>query len=342
MVRPRIALEEYLKSIEHKEAACEDLSLDNIDMTLDLEEDDLETIEENTFELRVSIEMNSSLITIPDNYKDDREHDNVGDDQRDNTPLASEHIRCTLATVSALAKNYETYIKDVVPNSIQGVNKSSKTQIGKKHVGVTTGMEYFTILGNESVNQNIGMPQFHNFVNQVNDQKHIQGENTNTSGSSKQLSITQRRNFDPREPLNCVQGVSKLTSMPSPLSREPNCSRVIKSPRINGQTGQHRQFVPTQEEMNHMSHSLTMSKWSQVEFGASNHGVIPNDGFSGDGYRRLVGSMSNQQAQNLISAQNWKEIDTSDFHISINLPKKQANQRPHNQKHSLLDHVNNH
>lgn len=170
--------------------------------------------------------------------------------------------------------------------------------------------------------------------------------------------------------------------MPSPLSREPNCSRVIKAPGINGQTGQHRQFVPTQvcisfspvwyfikwesrlfssfapfnhvkdnlnhgnhsakEEMNHMSHSLITSKSSQVEFWTSNHGVILNDGFSGDGCRRLVGSTSNQQAQNLISAQKRKEIDTSNFHTSTNLPQKQANQRPHNQKHSLLDHVNRH
>ena len=73
MFRSRITLEEYLKSIQHEDAAGEDVSLDDIDMIPDLEEEEVEHVGENIFESRVSINMNPSLINIPDNFKDDKE-----------------------------------------------------------------------------------------------------------------------------------------------------------------------------------------------------------------------------------------------------------------------------
>jgi len=72
MFRSGITLEKYLKSIQHEDAACEDVSLDDIDMIHDLEEE-VETVEENIFESRVSVNMNPSLITIADDFKDDNE-----------------------------------------------------------------------------------------------------------------------------------------------------------------------------------------------------------------------------------------------------------------------------
>ena len=50
MFRSRVTLEEYLKSVQHEDAASEDVSLDDIDMTPDLEEEEIETIGENIFE----------------------------------------------------------------------------------------------------------------------------------------------------------------------------------------------------------------------------------------------------------------------------------------------------
>ncbi|KAJ8429190.1 hypothetical protein Cgig2_028763 [Carnegiea gigantea] len=120
------------------------------------------------------------------------------ENQRNNTPLAHEHIRDTLATTPILAKHNEKYIRDagikykaahtfrsphfvnqvsqqrrsakgkenIQPNSLQGVNKSSITQAGKKHINVINRMENFTI----------GMPQPHNFVNQVDDQNTSMGK----------------------------------------------------------------------------------------------------------------------------------------------------------------------
>ena len=73
MFRSRITLEEYLKSVQHEDAAGEDVSLDDIDMIPDLEEEEVEHVGENNFESRVSINMNPSLINIPDNFKDDKE-----------------------------------------------------------------------------------------------------------------------------------------------------------------------------------------------------------------------------------------------------------------------------
>ena len=73
MFRSRVALEEYLKSVQHEDAAGEDVSLDDIDMTPDLEEEEIETVGENIFESRVSIDKNPLLITIPDDFKDNKE-----------------------------------------------------------------------------------------------------------------------------------------------------------------------------------------------------------------------------------------------------------------------------
>ncbi|KAJ8422757.1 hypothetical protein Cgig2_023378 [Carnegiea gigantea] len=47
--------------------------VDDIDMIPDLEKEEVETVGENIFESRVLINMNPSLITIPDDFKDDKE-----------------------------------------------------------------------------------------------------------------------------------------------------------------------------------------------------------------------------------------------------------------------------
>ncbi|KAJ8433720.1 hypothetical protein Cgig2_004349 [Carnegiea gigantea] len=73
MFGSRIILEEYLKSIQHKDAAGEDVSLDDIDMILDLEEEEVKHVGENIFESRVSINMSPSLINILHDFKDDKE-----------------------------------------------------------------------------------------------------------------------------------------------------------------------------------------------------------------------------------------------------------------------------
>ena len=86
--------------------------------------------------------------------------------------------------------------------------------------------------------------------------------------------------------------------------------------------------------MNRLPRSLTNSKSTRVEFGACDDGVTSNDEISRDGCRRLLGTAYNQQEQNPISAQKRKEVDTSNFQSSINLPKKQAN------KTSLHSQVN--
>ncbi|KAJ8439074.1 hypothetical protein Cgig2_018468 [Carnegiea gigantea] len=83
MFRSRITLEEYLKSVQHEDAAGEDVSLDNIDMIPDFEEE-VEHVGENIFESRVSINMNPSLINIPDDFKDDKEEK---EHQREPGPL---------------------------------------------------------------------------------------------------------------------------------------------------------------------------------------------------------------------------------------------------------------
>ncbi|KAJ8441791.1 hypothetical protein Cgig2_009037 [Carnegiea gigantea] len=113
--------------------------------------------------------------------------DDVEENQRNTTPLAGEPIRDTLTSMPTLAKNNEVYVKDVgqikntailrgkggaahtsrppyalnQANSLQGVNKSCITQVGKKH---------------------IGMSRPYNLVNHV---KHIQGLNKGLRLTSK-------------------------------------------------------------------------------------------------------------------------------------------------------------
>ncbi|KAJ8437725.1 LOW QUALITY PROTEIN: hypothetical protein Cgig2_009439 [Carnegiea gigantea] len=133
------------------------------------------------------------------------------ENQGNNTPLLGEPIRDNLITMPTLLvhliQSYY-YLMTSSPNSLQRVNKSRTTQIGKKHISVT----------NRSYDQNTSMR-----------------ENTNTSGCSNQSNIAQRLNFDQREQQfkeqtgKLARGVSgdRLTSMPSPLSKELICSRVI-------------------------------------------------------------------------------------------------------------------
>ena len=73
MFRSRITLEEYLKSVQHEDAAGEDVSLDDIDVIPELEEEEVEHVGENIFESTVLINMNPSLINVPDDFKDDKE-----------------------------------------------------------------------------------------------------------------------------------------------------------------------------------------------------------------------------------------------------------------------------
>ncbi|KAJ8421982.1 hypothetical protein Cgig2_007560 [Carnegiea gigantea] len=86
MFRSRITLEEYLKSVQHEDAVGEDVTLDDIDMIFNLEEKEAKIIGENIFESRVLINVNPSLITIPDDFKDDKE---VKEYQREPGPLES-------------------------------------------------------------------------------------------------------------------------------------------------------------------------------------------------------------------------------------------------------------
>ncbi|KAJ8426929.1 LOW QUALITY PROTEIN: hypothetical protein Cgig2_006751 [Carnegiea gigantea] len=74
MFQSKITLEEYLKFVQHEDAASEDASSDDIDMIPDIEEEDVETVQENIFKSRVSINMNPSLITLADDFKDDKEN----------------------------------------------------------------------------------------------------------------------------------------------------------------------------------------------------------------------------------------------------------------------------
>ncbi|KAJ8433973.1 hypothetical protein Cgig2_033771 [Carnegiea gigantea] len=230
----QITSEEYLKSIQHEDVVGEDVSLDDIDMILDLEDQEVKTVGQNIFKSRVLINMNPVLsprlmilkmtkreVFVDNLSTSELENsmvDDVEDNQRNNTLLDGEHIRDILAIMPTLAKNNEAYIKDasqiknstilrdkarashasrsppaLKQNSLQGVNKFCTTQIDKKHISVTNRME----------NSIIGMPQPHNLVNQLDDQNTSMGENTNTSGCSKQLNITRRLNFDQREQLRC-------------------------------------------------------------------------------------------------------------------------------------------
>ncbi|KAJ8430686.1 hypothetical protein Cgig2_024551 [Carnegiea gigantea] len=73
MFRSKIKLEEYLMCVQHKDTVGEDMSLDDIGMIPNLKEEEVKTIAENIFESRVSINMNASLVTIPDDFKNDKE-----------------------------------------------------------------------------------------------------------------------------------------------------------------------------------------------------------------------------------------------------------------------------
>ena len=53
-----------------------------------------------------------------------------------------------------------------------------------------------------------------------------------------------------------------------------------------------------------------------------------NEGIFGDNCKRFMGSTCNQGAQNSLSATKRKEVGTSNFQRTINLPKKQATQKP--------------
>ncbi|KAJ8427761.1 hypothetical protein Cgig2_024305 [Carnegiea gigantea] len=144
--------------------------------------------------------------------------DDVEENQRNNTPLVGEPIRDSLEATPTLAKNNEVYIKDGgqienttvlrdkggaahtsrsphvlnQPNSLQGVNKSCTTQIGKKHISATNGMETSTI----------GMPRRHNFVNQL---KCIQGvskgDRLTSTPSPLSRELMSSKLFDHHDPL---------------------------------------------------------------------------------------------------------------------------------------------
>ncbi|KAJ8436268.1 LOW QUALITY PROTEIN: hypothetical protein Cgig2_011540 [Carnegiea gigantea] len=107
--------------------------------------------------------------------------DNVEENQRNNTLLAGEHIRDTLATTPTLAKNYEAYIKD--PNFLQGVNKFCATQISKKHISMKNRMEIPQLACHDPI---ICFFSYCNFY--VDDQNTSMRENP--SSCSKQPNIT--------------------------------------------------------------------------------------------------------------------------------------------------------
>jgi len=77
MFRSRITLEEYLKSVEHEVAAGEDISLDDINMDTELEEndddDDVEINEQDDLHSKVFANVNHAHISIPEDFKDDQE-----------------------------------------------------------------------------------------------------------------------------------------------------------------------------------------------------------------------------------------------------------------------------
>ena len=76
MFRSRFTLEEYLKSVEHEVAAGEDMSLDDLDMVIDLEDDnddDVEVNEQDALDSDVFANVNPAHISIPEDFKDDQE-----------------------------------------------------------------------------------------------------------------------------------------------------------------------------------------------------------------------------------------------------------------------------
>ncbi|KAJ8429242.1 hypothetical protein Cgig2_026278 [Carnegiea gigantea] len=147
--------------------------------------------------------------------------DDVEENRRNNTPLVGEPIRDSLTAMPTLAKNNEVYIKDA------------------SQIENTTVLRYKGGAAHTSRSPHV--------LNQSYDQNTSMGENMNTSGCSNQSNIAQRLNFDQRERLKCIQGVSKgdrLTSTPSPLSRELMCSKrppwpvfVLEPQRFHGSHG---------------------------------------------------------------------------------------------------------
>ncbi|KAJ8437811.1 hypothetical protein Cgig2_021353 [Carnegiea gigantea] len=179
MFRSRITLEEYLKFIQHEVAAREDVSLDDIDMIPNLEEEEVGTAGKNIFHSRVSINMNPSLISIPVDFKDDKEGDDVEENQRTNTSSAGKHIRDNLITTPALAKNNEAYVEGAcqIENSTILRDKGGATHTSRlPHVLNQVSQQRRSARGEQNIH-----------------------ENTNTSGCSKQLHIARRLNFDQRE-----------------------------------------------------------------------------------------------------------------------------------------------
>ncbi|KAJ8424710.1 hypothetical protein Cgig2_025459 [Carnegiea gigantea] len=200
MFRSKITLEEYLKSVQHEDAVGEDVSLNNIDMIPDFDEEEVEHVGENIFESRVSINTNLFLINIPHDFKDDKdgcfrsgiseatvpaetfayhklmgpESDDIKENQRNNTPLASEPLRDTSITTPTSAKNNEAYIKDV--------GQIENTTILRDKGGAAHTFRWSHV------------------PNQSGDQNTSMGENTNASaGCSNQSNIARRLNFDQRE-----------------------------------------------------------------------------------------------------------------------------------------------
>ena len=73
MFRSRITLEGYLHFIQHEDTAGEEVSLDDIDMISDKEEEEVETNKETIFNSRVLINVNPYLVAMPYDFKDDKE-----------------------------------------------------------------------------------------------------------------------------------------------------------------------------------------------------------------------------------------------------------------------------
>ena len=64
-------MKEYLKSNEHETLAGKDVSLDDIDIISNLEEEDVQPFEQNGFESRILTNVNLALIRILEGFHDD-------------------------------------------------------------------------------------------------------------------------------------------------------------------------------------------------------------------------------------------------------------------------------
>ncbi|KAJ8445602.1 hypothetical protein Cgig2_018543 [Carnegiea gigantea] len=198
--------------------------------------------------LRVLINMTPPLITIPNDFKDDKE--DIAVDIVKRKTSASEVV---FSEATVLLETF-AYHKLMGPESSGRVRRIgpgiTSNQLNAKH-NCQSGTEpsnssIVSLLlkegDNVKENQRNNTPLAGQIENSTvlsdkcgaahksrlphsDDQNTSMGENTNTSGYSKQPNIARRLNFDQIE-----QGVSKglsLTSTPSPLSRELMCSRVI-------------------------------------------------------------------------------------------------------------------